>query len=165
MRQSRILNTREIKGILETLNRQWGADSKKKFSQYVVLLSSKDRLYLLSRDFAKLDDKKLRIDSAGLYFGEIMENREIRLSIEGSQLIGPLAEKNVAELDDGETKLWLSGADLEKDVKAEGFVILKNRNITTGKYDFLGCGKYKLDETKKGKILNYVPKSRRITSF
>jgi len=162
MRQSRILNTRDIKGVLETLNRQWGADPKKKFSQYVVLLSTKDRLYLLSRDFANVDDKKLRIDSAGLYFGEIMENREIRLSIEGSQLIGPMAEKNIADLDDGETKLWLSGADLEKDVKAEGFLILKNKNRETGKYDFLGCGKYKKEEKK---ILNYVPKTRRITSF
>lgn len=162
MRQSRILNTREIKDILEALNRQWGADSKKKISEMVVLLSSKDRIYLLSRDFAKVDDRLLRIDSAGLYFGEIMENREIRLSIEGSQLIGPLSEKNVVELDDGETKLWLSGADLEKDVNAEGFVILKNRNRETGKYDFLGCGKYKRDEAKKGKILNYVPKTRRI---
>lgn len=162
MQKLRILNTRERKGILELLKQQYKADFRKKASELVVLLSSKNKIYLLSRDFGMVDDKKLRIDSAGLYFGEIMKNEELRLSIEGSQLIGPIAKKNVVVLDDEETRLWLKGNDIEKELKAKGFVILKNRNRETGKYDFLGSGKYREEEKK---ILNYVPKARRVSSF
>lgn len=159
MQNLKILNAREKKHILELMKQQYKADFKKKASELVVLQSSKNKIYLLSRDFAKVDDKKLRIDSAGLYFGEIMKNDELRLSIEGSQLIGPMAKKNVVELSDDETSSWLRGEDIEKELKTEGFVILKNKNKETGKYDFLGSGKYKTEEKK---ILNYVPKTRRV---
>lgn len=159
MQNLKILNTRQRKGILELLKQQYKSDFKKKASELVILQSSKNKIYLLSRDFAKVDDKKLRIDSAGLYFGEIMKNDELRLSIEGSQLIGPIAKKNVVELDDEETRLWLRGDDIEKELKTKGFVILKSRNKETGRYDFVGCGKYKAEEKK---ILNYVPKTRRV---
>ena len=89
-----------------------------------------------------------------MYFCDL-EN-EIRLSIEGSQIIGPKAAKNVVEINEEQTKEWLKGEDLEIDGKSNysGFVIIKHNA------DFLGTGKY-----KENKILNYVSKSRRISSF
>jgi len=92
---------------------------------------------------------KLRINSLGLYFGKI-EKDGLRLSIEGSQLIGNKSKKNVIKLDDNQVKEWMAGEVLEiKDYK--GFVIIKHKN------DFLGCGKAKED-----RILNFVPKTRRL---
>ncbi len=85
----------------------------------------------------------------GLYFGTI-EKEGIRLSIEGSFIVGRLAKKNVIEVDDETAKKWMSGEDLELPVK--GYIILKWRKF------FLGCGK------GNGKIVkNYVPKERRIS--
>ncbi len=84
----------------------------------------------------------------GIYFGTLEKNG-IRLSIEGSFIVGKLAKKNVIELDDENAKRWMGGQDLELPVK--GYVILKWKNF------FLGCGK------GNGKIVkNYVPKERRI---
>src|SRR3989344_819831 len=78
----------------------------------------------------------------------------IRMSIEGSQIVGPKAEKNVVELDEEETKKWFKGEDIEKECSdCRGFVILKHGN------DFLGSGKY-----SNKRILNYVSKTRRISA-
>jgi len=86
----------------------------------------------------------------GLYFGTLEKNG-IRLSIEGSFIVGKLAKKNVIELDDEDARRWMRGEDLKLPVK--GYVILKWKNF------FLGCGK------GNGKIVkNYVPKERRIQS-
>ena len=75
------------------------------------------------------------------------------MSIEGSQLVGPHAKKNVVELDDAETMKWFKGEDLQKECKdCEGFVLMKHDR------DFIGTGKY-----ANGKILNFVGKTRRIS--
>ena len=97
----------------------------------------------------------MRIEKVGLYFGEIADD-EIRLSIEGAQIIGPIAKKNIVELSDGEVKVMFHGNDLiKKDIGQDkrGFVILKNNS------DFIGCGRVRGEE-----ILNYIPKTRRILS-
>lgn len=161
---ARILNTHEKKDILGMAELQWGAELKKEFSDKVMLLSAKDKVYLLSRDFERIDDKNLRIDTAGLYFAELIEkkgqkDKVIRLSMEGSQIVGSLAKKNVIELDGDEAALWMKGEDMAKEADAEGFVLLKTKNDATGKYDFLGCGRYNKAESI---LYNYVPKARRV---
>jgi NOL1/NOP2/fmu family ribosome biogenesis protein len=80
-----------------------------------------------------------------------LNNEELRLSIEGSQIIGKVAKRNVLELDDDLAKKWMSGEDFEIKTELNGFVIIKNR------VDFLGCGR-----VAKGKLFNYVPKERRV---
>lgn len=144
-----ILNTKQIKEIKNLIKEQWGCDFR---TELAFLLSSKSKVYLVNRDIARIESSKLRIEVIGLYFGEL-KNEELRLSIEGSQMIGPLAKKNVVELDERESRTWLKGYDLEKEARAEGFAILKYDN------DFLGTGK-----VKDKKILNFVPKNRRILS-
>ncbi len=84
----------------------------------------------------------------GIYFGTLDENG-FRLSIEGCFLVGKFARRNVYEVDDGKAKLWMSGKDIECNLR--GYVIVKWRKF------YLGCGK------ANGRILrNFVPKNRRI---
>ncbi|MEM2916261.1 MAG: hypothetical protein QXT19_02805 [Candidatus Woesearchaeota archaeon] len=141
------LSGRDLKPVLARIKEQWGAEIDFPWAWYQ---SAKNDLFVLSKDITKIDPKKLRINSVGLYIGEFKKG-ELRLSIEGSQLIGPHAKKNVVELDKDELRQWLKGEDLVKDVKAEGYVIMKSGN------DFVGCGR-----VKEGKILNFVPKARRL---
>lgn len=177
------LTTKELKPILAYINEQWGYDKK---LDYAFILTDKERIYIINRAVDNIDFSKLRINSLGLYFGEY-RNEELRLSIEGSQIIGPAATKNVVELNSDEKKKWLQGIDLDKShdfhqgasreainvmeiVRSQeapsrtvsdrrflrecsntGFVIIKSGN------DFFGCGK-----CKEGRVLNFVPKARRI---
>ena len=162
MPELKILNSREIKEIYEMIEEQWGAKIK---LDYGFLQNNKNRIFIISKDISRIDISKLRLNSAGMYFCEL-DRIGIRLSIEGSQIVGPKAAKNIVELDEEETRKWFKGEDLEKECKdCQGFVILKNKNqkISSLKKnffaeDFLGCGKY-----INGKILNYVGKTRRIS--
>ncbi len=145
-----ILNSKETKHVLKLLEEEFGFTGN--FKQYAVLQNKKDKLYLVNREIANIPLDALGIDSIGMYFGEVM-GYGIRLSIEGSQLIGKDCTKNVIEIAPDEMKAWLRGHDLELEGEYHGFVLLKSGN------DFLGCGKF-----KEGKILNYIPKARRITA-
>lgn len=146
---TRVLNSRETNAILDLLKAQWGYGRKLPFA---LLQSNADRLYGITLDFARVDPKTVNIDAAGLYFGEL-RNGELRLSIEGSQLIGPHAQTNIVELSTTQMRQWLKGEDLAWTGEQRGFVLLRCGA------DFLGSGKYKVDA---GVILNFVPKARRI---
>ncbi len=151
MPELKILNNKEIKKIYELIEKQWNIKIK---LNYGFLRNNKNRIFLISKDISKIDLSKLRLNSVGMYFCEI-DDKGIRLSIEGSQIVGPKAEKNIIELNEDEVKKWFKGEDLEKECKdCKGFVILKNKN------DFLGTGKY-----TNGRILNYVGKTRRISAI
>ncbi len=153
MQQLTILNTREVKRIKEVLISQFGYALQE---EYAYLKSEKNKIYLITKDAAKLDWKKLIIDKMGLYFAEDKE-MEIRLSKEGAQLLASEAKKNkkkllnLVELSMEETKIYFQGQDLEKDL-GDG-----SRNIIIQyKNNILGCAKY-----KEGKILNFLPKAYR----
>lgn len=148
MSELKILNNKDIKEIYELIENQWGANIK---LDYGFLKNNKKRVFLVSRDIANINISKLRLNSVGMYFCEI-DAAGIRLSIEGSQIIGPKATKNIIEVTEEEAKQWFKGENIEKECNGcKGFVILKSNN------DFLGNGKY-----SNGRILNYVGKTRRI---
>lgn len=143
------MNSKEVRSILEAVKQQWGAG----LSPGCGFLEGKDGdIFLISRDIEKLDLERLRINSLGLYFGQF-RNNELRLSIEGSQIVGKAATRNIVELDDSEFRQWLGGNELEKSLSTlgSGYVIIKHNS------DFIGCGKY-----KDGRMLNFVPKARRV---
>ncbi len=150
MQNLKILNAKETKEIKKKILEQWGCDFN---ADFAFLLSSKNRLYLVSRDISKIDYEKLRLQVVGVYFGEIMDNGELRLSIEGSQLIGECAKKNVVEIEKENVKKWLYGQDIRIETESTGFVIVKSNG------DFMGTGK-----VKEGEILNFIPKIRRTHS-
>jgi len=143
----RVLKSKEVKNIIERLKERFGYEAK---LEYIFLINNQNRLYIINRDFSKLDVSSLRVNALGLYFGELTD-KDIRLTIEASQMLGPYSTKNVLELDDRQSKDWLKGFDLDINYEDKGYVILKHKN------DFLGCGKAVSD-----KILNFVPKNRRI---
>lgn len=150
MYELKILNSREIKRVMELIESQWGAKLK---LDYVFLKNQKNRIFMINRSIGKIELSKLRINSIGMYLCEIDE-KGIRLSIEGSQIVGPNASKNIAEVDEKQVRQWLRGEDLEISGNYSGFVLLRHKN------DFLGAGRY-----REGKILNYVSKSRRIEAI
>ncbi|MBW2964653.1 hypothetical protein KY363_04295 [Candidatus Woesearchaeota archaeon] len=144
----RILNSREKKEINQQLKDQWGCELNK---ELVFLLSNKDRLYVAETDISLVDTEKLKIDNIGLYVCNVSD-KAIRLSIEGSQMLGPKAKKNVLDITADEVKKWLKGEDLEKEAHGcAGYVLIRHGS------DFIGCGL-----VAKGNILNFVPKARRI---
>ena len=75
-----------------------------------------------------------------------------RFSIEGSQIFGPYAKKKIIELDDRQFRDYMRGKDLEINTpyKRE-FVIVKYKNL------YLGSAL-----AYPNKIVNYLPKARRI---
>ncbi len=86
--------------------------------------------------------------ASGVYFGKL-EKDGLRLSVEGCYLLGEKIKKGIVKLSREQAERWMRGEELEGE--AEGYVVLRWR-----KY-FLGCGK-----GKNGKILNYLPKERRL---
>jgi NOL1/NOP2/fmu family ribosome biogenesis protein len=147
MQNLKILKKKDKKRFLELLKKQFGFEEK---LDYNFLINTKNKIFIINKDLVNIDMEKIRINSIGLYIAEF-RNDEVRLSIEGSQLIGKKAKKNILELDNKQARDWMKGNDLEIETKEKSFVIIKNNN------DYLGSGKSTLD-----KILNFVPKSRRL---
>ncbi len=143
----KILNSREIKAIYKQLEEQFG--NKKKLD-YGFLENNKDKIFLISKDYANLKTEKLRINNMGMYFGK----RQIdgfRLSIEGSQMIEPT--KNIIQLNKKQMELWVKGEDVPFEHNT-AYVIVKHKD------DTLGCGR-----VVNNLLRNMVPKERRIKSL
>lgn len=148
MQNLKIMNSKEKKDLFKKIKEQFDSELEN-LKGYIFFINPKNKIFIISNDFSKIDINQLRINSLGLYFGELYNN-ELRLSIEGSQIIGKTAKKNILELNDEQSKLWMSGQDIEIKTQLNGFILIKNNN------DFLGCGK-----VINNKLLNYVPKERR----
>ena len=142
-----VMNSRQSRIILKLLKEQWGFQGNIEEG----MLQKEDDIFLVSRSVGDMNLKDLRINSLGLYFGEL-KHGQLRLSIEGSQIIGPHSTKNVIELDHEQIKKWLSGENLELSSESSSkFVIVKHEQ------DFFGCGRI-----KENILLNFLPKSRRL---
>jgi len=118
---------------------------------YVLMLSEKDDLYAVSEEIKDIDLEHLRTHTIGIYVGQVKKG-VFRPSIEGSTILGPLATKNVLNVDLKIQRMWMYGLDIPcADGTVEGFVIIKSGN------NWCGSG-----WKKEGNILNHVPKGRRI---
>ena len=144
----KLMNKKQTKEILALIKKHFDADTN--FENYAFFMSEKDKVYIINRDIDMIDFQSLRIDNIGMYLAHVKDNK-IRLSIEGSQLIGQSAKKNVYELNESESKQWIMGEDIETENDSEEFVLIKHNN------DFFGTGKI-----KNKKILNFVTKGRRL---
>lgn len=151
--QMTILNSKEVKHIREKVIRQFGYFLQE---DYAYLENENRKIFLINKDLARVDLKKLIVDKFGLYFAELNDS-EVRLSKEGAQLLGMKARedkvelKNVVELSAEELKEYFQGVDLDKDCGGENKLVLLQYD---GKV--IGCAKY-----KEGRILNYLPKIHR----
>src|SRR3989338_11508154 len=138
-------SSREKKILQNQLEEQFGFSGK---LDYQFFINQEKKIFIFNKDL-EIDFSKIRVNSLGLYFANI--KNELRLSIEGSQLIGPNSKKNILEVSNSQLQDWIHGRDIETEKEFKGFVLIKNKN------DFYGSGKY-----KEGKILNFVPKERRL---
>lgn len=143
------LTSTDKKKIIEQLNNQFGIlevpclliqFGQEKIRAYSGVLSKEELYYL---------DREIRIENIGLYFAK-WENEEIRLTLDGVQLLKNQITKNIVEINDNQANEWLKGLDLN--IQTEyGWKVLKHNN------EFLGCGK-----STSEKITNFMPKERRI---
>ena len=150
MTKQRYLNSKERKRIHELLKKQYGFEDT---LDYFFLINDKNRLYIMNKEITDINIDTLKTNTIGLYFGEQQEN-QIRLSIEGSQLVGPKATKNILEIQDSHA--WMKGEeiDITETTNIENpklYIIIKSGS------DFLGSGKI-----RDKRVLNYVSKTRRI---
>ncbi|MBT4175025.1 hypothetical protein HOC80_03320 [archaeon] len=143
----KILNSREIKAIYKQLEEQFG--NKKKLD-YGFLENNKDKIFLISKKYAELDTKRLRVNNLGMYFAK-RQIDGIRLSIEGSQMIEPT--KNIIQLNKEQMEHWVKGEDFPFEHET-AYVIIKHNK------DVLGCGR-----VVKNTLRNMVPKERRLKSL
>lgn len=142
------VGSREVKNFLKLCDDQWGAHPR--VFKDGVLVQNKERFFLVTRDIDGVPLDRLRINNMGLYVAEVKDD-QIRLSLEGSKLVGEVATKNVVEFSLEQGKAWLKGEDIPFEGDFPGFQIIKCGN------DFLGSGKW-----KEGRFLNFVPKARRL---
>lgn len=150
MQNLKILNKKETKHILQVLEEQYGFQGE---LDYAFLLSTKNKIYIISKAFADINDQNLRIDTAGLYFGELKDDA-IRLSIEGSQMIGRQCAKNIIEISKDDEKKWMFGMNIpytQQLPKGKGYLLIRSGD------DYLGSSSLKNNE-----LLNYIPKTRYI---
>ncbi len=145
-----IIKGKERKKILNLLNQQFEISE----IPGTLLKRGKQRLFLFQGDVNEQELKKIEkcawIERAGVYFGK-EEKEGIRLSIEGSQILGRQIKKNIFELDKEMAEKWMSGQELPIKTGKKGFLVIKCGQ------DFLGTGK-----ASENKIGNFIPKSRRL---
>ena len=139
------LSKKQVRLIIEGLGDYYGIKNLK--MDFIFLKDGKNKVHLINKEYKLLNHA--RINEAGLYFINI--SKDLRLSIEGAQIIGRLATKNIYDLSDEDLTDWLRGFDIETGDNHQGYKLMKNND------DFYGVGYF-----KDNKIRNFIPKSRRI---
>ena len=144
-----ILNTRDKKKILKLLKEQYGFEGE---LNYAFFRGGKGKIFLLSKEFANFDEKKVKIASLGMYFAQT-KNDTLRLSLEGTQLIGSECSKNIVDIPKEKQKEWMYGINIDHNETKEytGYPIVRCGN------DFMGC-----TSLKEKELINFIPKGRRI---
>lgn len=146
-----ILNSKDRKHIRQTLNNQFGIDEIPDNLVYFCL-NKRERVYVCNKEIFDIQQEALRTNAFGLYFGTYMIDG-FRLSLEGSQMIGDLATKNVFEISDSQFEEYIKGENLVCEIEEfqKQYVIVKHNS------DFVGVGR-----VKDGVFNNHLPKSRKL---
>ncbi len=148
----KFFNKQEKEKFIKKLNEQFGI----KEIPFELAKLGKERIMAFSGELSEKEilelDRIARIEGIGVYFAKIDENtKEIRLSIEGVQLMQEQITKNIFELDEKQAEQWMMGQEINITTGKKGFYIMRYKN------DFLGTGKISIE-----KISNFIPKSRRL---
>ena len=148
MMRARFLTRKEMREINSLLEEQHGCNFD--LDNYHYMETVKGDLNMISRDVERVDYNNINEVAAGLYVADI--KGQFRLSLEGTQLLGKKANKNIIELDEEEWTRWI----LREDISSERFNTLeKGYYIIRHKEDYFGCG-----FIQEGKLKSFVPKSR-----
>ncbi len=148
------MNRKEIKVVVKKLNSHFGCNDQLNFENYVFLINDDNKIYICKRSIFDFG-LPVKAYSEGVYFGAL-KHGNMRLSLEGCQMVGEHATSNIFELDDDQATKWMSGEDIPLDTGEElpAFQLVKYKN------DFVGCGNH-----HEGYMQNFVPKARRVKFF
>ncbi|KAA0011050.1 MAG: hypothetical protein FE041_04510 [Thermoplasmata archaeon] len=153
MQIKKILNEKEIRDIEKLIEKNYGC--KINLGKYKVFKTGEEKIWIVEKGVDMELCKKLRCYAMGMYFGKLKRNNKIKLSMEGAMMIGKIAKKNVAVIDEGEGMKFIEGENViaSKLIGCEqnNFVIIKMNE------DILGVG-----ILRENFIENLVPKARRI---
>lgn len=150
MRKIDFILSGKKKKLIQELEEIYGIDKL----DYVLLETGKEKIRGFSGTMSKDEINKLseiaRIEIIGLYlFRE--ENGGLRLGLDGVHMLKDKINKNVIEISESEIENWMKGQDLDVKEEGKGIFIVKSGD------DFFGSG-----ILKDGKLINFVPKERRI---
>ncbi len=152
MKEVRFLSKGEVQELKKLLERTYGVSGDFLEKKLILGGGAKKRIWVASPDVAKVDLSAFRVVSVGLYVGRI-DRGKLKLSIEGAQMVGPKATKNVVELDEKSLEDYLRGASVQPkrtiDCEEGSYVILKCGD------DYAGGGMF-----KNGRVINNLPKGR-----
>ncbi len=143
-----ILNSKDKKHFLQLIKDIYGINELVE----LVYFKEEDKLFIANKSLFDFGFDEYRVKSLGKYIGTFMKDG-FRFSIEGSQLFGQLANKNIFNITEEERNLWILGETLvcnNSDFEDQ-YILVK-----CGK-DFIASGK-----VKEGKILNYISKNRKL---
>lgn len=148
----RILSKSEKAEIENKLKGQFGINE----IPGLLVMIGKERIFFFSGDYEKKDVERLGdtvpIERVGVYFAKKDERtNDIRLSIEGAQILQNQIKKNIFELPEEYLEDWMKGRELQLKTGMYGFVVIKFGE------DILGTGK-----ASEEKISNFIPKNRRL---
>lgn len=148
--QLKIFTQKEKAKLVAQLKKQFGITELKG----IISMRGRERLFLFQGNLDEKQihelEKTLPVERVGIYFGKDI-NGQIRLSIEGVQLLKNQITKNIFEINNEKAELWMKGNELNVKSGLQGFVIIKYNE------DFLGTGK-----ASEEKITNFIPKNRRL---
>ena len=152
MNHLQILSFKEKNQIQNKLNQQFGINN----IPGILAMRGKERIFLYSGSLLGKELNELEkisfIERMGVYFAKMDERtKDLRLSIEGTQLLKDEIKKNIFEIPDSEVENWMKGRELNIKTGEHGFLVMKHKN------DFLGTGK-----ASEEKIGNFIPKNRRL---
>ena len=146
----KILSLHEKRKIEQQLEEQFGI---KEIPGEIIAWGS-ERLLLFTGEAEKYELEKIiesaALEKIGVYFAKVI-NGELKLTIEGSQILNEQIKKNIFEIDDEQAEEWMMGRELNISTGMKGFVVVKNKE------NYLGCGK-----ASEYKITNFIPKERRL---
>ncbi len=142
-----ILNSKDRKILLQTLNEIYGIEELPELTYFYQ--NKKEKLYVVNKEVFEYDLHEIRTNAMGLYIGTFMVDG-FRFSIDGSQIFGKLAKKNIFDVSEKERNEWIKGEDLFCEEFENEYVLIKCGE------DFLCSAK-----VKDGIIKNHVSKSRK----
>lgn len=145
-----ILGSKERKEIGNAIKEQWGMEFP--YKEYNFFKNKKGKIFISNKCPDEAALPQLRINSLGLYFGQWQPDG-FRLSIEGSQIVGAHATKNIVEVNEHESEQWVHGDNITFDDASYDRKLIIGK---TGKI-ILGCAKV-MDK----QIHPYFSKARRV---
>jgi NOL1/NOP2/fmu family ribosome biogenesis protein len=149
--QVKKMSEEEVEGLKRIIEKNYGCNID--FSSYDFYVTKRNEVFIAIKN---LEEELIKKASYfGFYFGKLKRNEKIQLSVEGSQIVGKIASKNIAILNDENISRFMESLEC----KWENLINCETNNFVLIKHgeDFFGCG-----ILRENKIESLIPKARRI---